>query len=85
MTSQAKTLKQTLKSLNIANEFGGLTVKTERKYIGTNSDGKKLYEYGNAIAHVDYIDGAKANELLNALPYCKIYRNKELDFSVIEY
>ena len=84
ISNQAKTLKRTLKELNITDVFGKLSVKTERKYI-ERINGKNLYEYGSAVAHVKYIDDATQKKLVEALPYVKIFRHKECNFSIIKY
>lgn len=84
ISTQAKTLKRTLKSLNITEKDNTLNVRTERRYIG-KVNGKSLYEYGNAVSYVRYIDDAKEAELREALPYVKIFRHKECNFSIIKY
>jgi hypothetical protein len=84
ISNQAKTLKTTLKALNITDVFGKLSVNTERRYID-RINGKNLYEYGNAVAHVEYIDDATYQKLVETLPYVKIYRNKNCNFSIIKY
>ena len=84
ISNQAKTLKRTLKALNITKEDNTLKVRTERKYIG-KINGRSLYEYGSAVAHVKYIDDATQEELIKALPYVKIFRHKECNFSIIKY
>ena len=48
-------------------------------------NGKNLYEYGNAVAHVTYIDDATYQKLVETLPYVKIFRHKECNFSIIKY
>lgn len=84
ISNQAKTLKRTLKSLSITKEDNTLKVRTERKYIG-KINGRSLYEYGNAVAHVKYIDDAKEAELREALPFVEVFRHKECNFSIIKY
>lgn len=84
ISNQAKTLKRTLKALNITDNFGKLKVRTERKYID-RINGKNIFEYGNAVAHVTYIDDATYHTLVETLPYVKIFRHKECNFSIIKY
>ena len=84
ISTQAKTLKTALKALNITDYFGKLKVRTERRYIG-RVNGKNLFEYGNAVAHVTYIDDATHQKLVETLPYVKIFRHKECNFSIIKY
>lgn len=84
MTTQAKTLKHTLKELNICREDGSLSVRTERNYIGTHN-GKAQYEFGDAVSHVRALDKDEVAKLKEKLPYAKIHNFPEHGFCIIGY
>lgn len=86
MLQQAKNVREVLKGIG-ATRDGEKTIKvrTKRKYIGRNSKGRNVYEYGNAVAHTDALTDEQITKAKEINKYIEIYNNRELNFAILEF
>jgi len=82
-TTQAKQLRKIINAFGLKRHGDNPQVRTERKYIG-RWEGRRQYEYGYAVAHVDALTDQQIEDLKSADPYLKIYNNREFNFAILK-